>query len=167
MFDGGRDFFGFTNYSQPTQNQPQFNLDLNRYVDFTGWTSGLFPTIITQSVPDFSGGFDSFGNSIVAYNFYTTEVPEGTVPVDAWYTWIIPVAATNNERQTIIDLNNNGNPNLMNAIAIEGTINIYTFTYTGATIPNAVYKVYTTYPSPIFKILNDKAIYFRGNEVEP
>ena len=167
MFDGGRDFFGFTNYSQPTQNVPSFNLDMNRYVDFTGWTSGLFPTIITQNVPISSGGFDSFGNSIVAFNFTTTEVPENTVPVDAWYTWIIPVAATNFERQTIIDLNDNGNPNLLNVVHTEDTINYYTFTYTGTTLPTATYRVYTTYPSPIFKILNNKTIYFRGNEVEP
>jgi len=167
MFDGGRDFFGFTNYSQPTQNVPLFNLDMNRYVDFTGWTSGLFPTIITQNVPISSGGLDSFGNSIVAFNFTTTEVLENTVPVDAWYTWIIPVAATNFERQIIIDLNDNGNPNLLTAVHTEDTINYYTFTYTGTTLPTATYRVYTTYPSPIFKILNNKTIYFRGNEVEP
>ena len=29
------------------------------------------------------------------------------------------------------------------------------------------YKVYTTYPSQIFKLNNTKSIYFRGNEIEP
>jgi hypothetical protein len=167
MYDGGRDFFGFTNYSQPTQNQTNFNIDLNRYVDFTGWTSGLFPTIITQTVPVVSGGIDLFGNSIVAYNFITTEIPQDTITVDSWYTWVIPIAATNYERQTVIDININGNPNLFTAVATEGTINTYTFTYTGTTIPATTYKVYTTYPSPIFKILNDNTIYFKGNQIDP
>lgn len=96
MFNNGSNFFGFTNYSQPTQNQSTFDFDLNTYVSFTGWTSGLFPQIITQTVPQVSGGIDSFGNSIVAFNFTTTRVLEGTVPVNSWYTWIIPISATNN-----------------------------------------------------------------------
>lgn len=167
MYNGGSNFFGFTNYSQPTQNQPTFNVDLNRYVDFSGWTSGLFPSIITQDVPQVSGGIDSFGNSIIAFNFLTTEVPEKSIPVDSWYTWIIPINSTNYQRQIAIDINDYGNPNLLNSVLTEGTINSYTFSYSGSTIPKATYRVYTTYPSPIFKLTNSKSIYFRGNEIEP
>jgi hypothetical protein len=167
MYDGGRDFFGFTNYSQPTQNQSQFNLDLNRYVDFGGWSNGLFPSIITQTVPQVSGGIDLYGNSIVAYNFLTTEVAEDSIPVDSWYTWIIPVNATNNQRQVSIDINETGNPNVLTTVNTENTINSYTFDYSGTTIPKGIYRVYTTYPSPIFKIYNIKSIYFKGNEIEP
>ena len=167
MYDGGSNFFGFTNNSQPTQNQVTFNTDMNRYVDFSGWTSGLFPSLISQTVPQSSGGFDSFGNSIVQYNFLTTGVPQNTIPVQAWYTWIIPVLTTNNERQTDIDLNTLGNPNMFTAVATEGTINSYTFTYTGSTITPTTYRVYTTYPNTIFKLNNTETIYFRGNAVSP
>ena len=165
MYDEGTNFYGFSNASQPSQDQSNFNIEMNKYVDFSGWTSGLFPQIINQIVPQVSGGIDSFGNSIVEFNFLTIEVPENTVSVESWYTWIIPTSLTNNQRQTEIDLNVNGNPNLFTTVSTEGTINVFTFTYSGSTIPQTIYKVYTTYPSPIFKISNDDNIYFRGNTI--
>lgn len=167
MLDGGSNFFGFTNASQPTQNQPIFNSDMNRYVDFTGWTSGEFPTIIQQTVPQSSGGLDSFGNPIIAYNFLTTRVNQNYVGGNAWYTWIIATSVTNNQRQTMIDLNINNNPNLLTSVGTETTINSYTFTYTGSTIIPTTYRVYTTFPSPIFEIIDLQNIYFRGNTISP
>ena len=165
MYDSGRNFFGFTNYSQPTQDQSEFNSDLNTYVDFSGWTSGLFPSLIQQTVPQVSGGEDQYNNAIVAYNFLTTKIPSGYVNGFGWYTWMIPVSLTNNERQTIIDLNTNNNPNLMTGVGTEQTINSYTFTYTGTTIPPTTYRVYTTYPNTIFKIIDAQNIYMRGNTI--
>ena len=167
MYDSGRDFFGFTNYSQPTQDQTDFNIDMNTYVDFSGWTSGLFPSLIQQTVPQVSGGEDQYNNAIVAYNFLTTKIPSGYVNGFGWYTWMIPVSLTNNERQTIIDLNTNNNPNLLTGIGTEQTINSYTFTYTGTTIPPTTYRVYTTYPNTIFKIIDTQNIYMRGNTIAP
>ena len=167
MYDGGSNFYGFSNTSQPTQNQTIFNSDMNRYVNFTGWTNGYFPTIISQSVPQINGGVDSFGNAKVAYNFLTTEVPENTVSGDAWYTWIIPVSLTNNEIQTVIDLNVSNNPNLFTQVNTESTIYSYTFNYTGSTIPNTIYRVYTTFPNTIFQINDSQNIYFRGNSISP
>ena len=167
MYDSGRDFFGFTNYSQPTQDQTDFNIDMNTYVDFSGWTSGLFPSLIQQTVPQVSGGEDQYNNSIVAHNFLTTKIPSGYVNGFGWYTWMIPVSLTNNERQTIIDLNTNNNPNLLTGIGTEQTINSYTFTYTGTTIPPTTYRVYTTYPNTIFKIIDTQNIYMRGNTIAP
>jgi hypothetical protein len=167
MFDSGSNFYGFTNTSQPTQNQTIFNSDLNRYVDFTGWTNGEFPSIIKQTVPQISGGVDSFGNAKVKYNFLTTHVVENSIGSKAWYTWIIPTSLTNNETQVLIDVNTADNPNLFTTVATEGTINSYTFTYTGSTIPNTTYKVYTTFPNTIFQITDSQNIYFRGNATSP
>jgi hypothetical protein len=167
MYNNGRDFFGFTNYSQPTQNQTKFNIDMNVYVDFSGWTNGQFPSLIQQTVPQTSGGEDSFNNAIVAYNFLTTEIPNNYVNGYGWYTWMIPVSLTNNERQTIIDINTSNSPNLMTGVGTEQTINSYTFTYTGTTIPQTTYKVYTTYPNTIFKIIDTQNIYMRGNTITP
>lgn len=167
MYNNGRNFFGFTNYSQPTQNQTQFNIDMNVYVDFSGWTNGQFPSLIQQTVPQVSGGEDSFNNSIVAYNFLTTEIPNNYVNGYGWYTWMIPVSLTNNERQIMIDLNTSNNPNLLTGVGTELTINSYNFTYTGNTIPQTTYKVYTTYPNTIFKIIDTQNIYMRGNTIAP
>jgi hypothetical protein len=167
MYDSGSNFFGFTNNSQPAQDQTQFNVDMNIYVDYSGWTNGEFPSIIHQDVPQQSGGVDSFGNQIVRYNFLTTEVLQGTIPVNAWYTWIIPISLTNNQTQTAIDLNIDGDPNSLVTVLTENTINEYTFTYTGNTIQPVTYKVYTTFPSRIFALNNNQSIYFRGNTVSP
>ena len=167
MYDSGSNFFGFTNESQPTQNQSTFEFDMNTYVDYSGWTNGNFPTIIQQQVPQTTGGIDAYGNGIVAYNFTTTEVPAQTVGCEAWYTWIIPTILTNNEIQTDIDFNPLGSPNQLTNVKTEPTIFEYTFDYTGSTIPQTTYRVYTTFPSSIFKLNNDETIYFRGNNVSP
>lgn len=163
MYNKGQNFFGFSNASQPTQIQATFNEELNNYVDFTGWTNGFFPTIVQQTVPQTSGGFDSFGNSIIQYNFDTTQVSAGTAD-RAWYSWIIPINATNNLKQTQIDYSTS-NPNILTTVNMESTIYNYTFTYTGTTIPIGTYRVYTTYPGTNFRLLNSTDIYFRGNTV--
>jgi hypothetical protein len=167
LYDSGVDFFGFSNASQPSQNQTQFNLDMNSYVDYNGWTNGQFPSIITQFVPTTSGGLDSFGNLIQAYNFLTTEVPQNTVLSTAWYTWIIPVTSTNNEFQVEIGFNETGNPMSLTGVDTESTIYSYTFTYTGSTIPTGTYRVYTTFPNQIFRVNNNYSIYFKGNDIQP
>jgi hypothetical protein len=68
MYDSGSNFFGFTNLSLPSTNSTQFNIDMNTYVSYSGWSNGQFPTVISQNIPTTSGGIDSFGNQIVAYN---------------------------------------------------------------------------------------------------
>jgi hypothetical protein len=55
----------------------------------------------------------------------------------------------------------------MTAVSTEGTINSYTFTYSGTTIPKTTYKVYTTFPNTIFQINNSQNIYFKGNTISP
>ena len=167
MFDGGYNFYGFTNLSAPdTSSQVLFSNDMNGYVSFTGWTGGVFPTVRTQSVPQVSGGVDAYGNSIVAYNFTTHEVPVNTVSNQAWYTWIIPTGATNNLIQYQIDVNSFGNPNSMTTLIMDSTIYTETFNYTGSTIPTGVYRVYTTFADLSFYLDNGgNTIYFRGNSV--
>ena len=167
MFDGGYNFYGFTNLSGPdTSSQVLFSNDMNGYVSFTGWTGGVFPTVRTQSVPQVSGGVDAYGNSIVAYNFTTHEVPVNTVSNQAWYTWIIPTGATNNLIQHQIDVNSFGNPNSMTTLIMDSTIYTETFNYTGSTIPTGVYRVYTTFADLSFYLDNGgNTIYFRGNSV--
>lgn len=167
MFDGGYSFYGFTNLSAPdTTSQVTFSNDMNGYVSYSGWTGGTLPTVRTQSVPQVSGGVDSFGNSIDIYNFTTHEVPLGTVGDNAWYTWIIPTGATNGGIQTVIDYNSLGNPNLMTPINVDDIIYGNTFTYSGATIPSGVYRVYTTFANLSFYLNNGvDTLYFKGNTV--
>jgi hypothetical protein len=167
MYANGSNFFGFTNASQPTQSQAQFNIDMNLYMNYASWTNGQFPSIVVQSVPQTTGGDDAFGNPISKYNFFTTEIKSGTVLSKAWYTWFIPVIATNNEIQTEIYINAMGNPTQQESVGTEPTINSYLVNYTGSTIPSGTYRVYTTFPNQIFRLNNNNNIYFRGSDTQP
>jgi hypothetical protein len=161
----GSGFYGFTNGTQPTQVQATFDVELNTYVDFSGWTTGLFPSIINQDVPQITGGVDSYGNPMIAYNFKTTMVTANTVSSGkAWFTWMIPTGQTNGLYQNKIDYSTSS-PAILTTVSTESTIYSYYFTYTGSTIPQTTYRVYTTYPSTNFELLNSTDIYFRGNTV--
>lgn len=162
------DFFGFTNLSSPDfSNQVQFEIDMNYYIDYSGWTDSTLPLIRTQSVPQSSGGEDSFGNIIVEFNFTTHEIPAGTVNGSGWYTWIIPTSATNGMIQTIIDLSINGNPNSFITFGTDASLYQHEFEYTGTNIPSGNYKVYSSFVDPAFYIANSQDIYFKGGEVTP
>jgi hypothetical protein len=160
------DFFGFTNLSSPDfSNQAQFEIDMNYYIDYSGWTDSTLPLIRTQSVPQSSGGVDSFGNTIVEFNFTTHEIPAGTVNGSGWYTWIIPTSATNGMIQTIIDLSINGNPNSFITFGTDASLYQHEFEYTGTNIPSGNYRVYSSFVDPAFYIANSQDIYFRGGQV--
>jgi hypothetical protein len=167
MYDNGSGFFGFTNLSVPSTVPTQFNIDMNTYVSYSGWSAGTFPSIISQIIPQNSGGFDSFGNAIVQYNFLTTLVPANTVLCSAWYTWIIPVDGTNFGIQTEIGMNSVGGPNSLIGYSMTQTIYSNTFTYSGGVIPSGTYRVYTTSLNQIFELTNNDDIYFKGNDVQP
>jgi hypothetical protein len=159
-------FYGFTNGSQPSPIALTFQTDMSAYVNFTGWTNGMFPSIKKQTVPQTSGGLDSFGNPIVSYNFYTTVVSANTINSKSWYTWLIPTSLTNNQYQLEIELSV-VNPNILTSLLMEPTIYTNTFTYTGPVIANTTYRVYTTYPSSNFELLDSSNIYFKGSVVGP
>ena len=156
-------FRGFSNGYALSTNPVTYNVQMNNYIQFSGWggTAPLIGTGITSSV---SGGNDAYGNPITAYLFETYKVSAGTVSGDAWFTWIVPTASTNNQIISQIGYNNAGNPNSLTAVNTQSSIYNLTVTTTGSTIPVGVYRVYSTYTSPTFRIngaTND--IYFKGN----
>jgi hypothetical protein len=171
MYNLGSTFYGFTNNSAPDNdntNPDLFNDDMNNYVSFSAWDNGTFPSVRTQTVPQSSGGVDSFGNSILVYNFTTHEVPINTINGSAWYTWIIPNDAINEGIQQKIAYSINGNPNALTTLIMDSTIYSSTFTYTGSTIPIGTYRVYTTFADLSFYINNNSnTIYFKGDTVIP
>lgn len=161
----GQNFFGFSNGSQPTQNQNDFNNEMNVYVDFSGWTAGTFPSVIVQTIPKVSGGVDVYGNSVIANNFTTAAVSADTLNGSGWFIWIIPTGATDGLYQSQIDYSLSS-PNTLTPLFMESTIYSYTFYYTGSTIPNTTYRVYTTFPGVDFNLSNAGTnIYFRGNSL--
>ena len=166
MNQKGSGFYGFTNGFGPnTSNPVQFNVDMNEYVSFTGWTNN-FPSVRSQQIQMVSGGLDSFGNAQFAYNFTTHRVPAGTVEGLAWYTWIIATGNTNGGVQRSIGYTTDGTPNSLINVFMDSTIYSKTFTYTGSTIPTGTYRVYTTWASTPFQLDNTEVdIFFKGDTI--
>ena len=156
-------FRGFSNGLAISTNPVTYNTQMNNYIQYTGWTINA-PAIGTGTTSSVTGGNDAYGNPITAYLFETYRVPAGTVGGDAWFTWVVPTASTNNQIISQIGYNNAGNPNSLTAVNTQSSIYNLTVTTTGSTIPVGVYRVYSTYTSPTFRIngsVND--IYFKGN----
>ena len=160
-------FRGF-NIGSLSTSQAQFNDQINAYVKYSGWGPSE-PSIVVADVSSTSGGVDSFGNPIVAYTFQTVEVLDTVVPSGtfAWYTWIVPTAATNNQKYSTIKQGTAAGS------MTEKTMNsIYynlTFEYSGGTnIPNGTYRVYTTKTDTTFRIDNaGQDLYFQGGTLIP
>jgi len=162
--NGSTGFYGFTNATQPSSSSSAFTLEMNLYCSYSGWTNGELPAIVKSQIPQVTSGFDSLGNPIISYNFQTVQIPPDSVLDNAWYTWIIPPAYTNNQYQLEIGLSDN-NPNIFTSVYTEPTIYSNSFYYSGGTIAQYTYRVYTSYPDPTFRINNNTVLYFKGSEV--
>jgi hypothetical protein len=161
--EGNTTFFGF-GYGTPPLNGFEFTNYMRMFA--TSGITGL-PNVIYQIVPQSTGGNDSFNNPKVQYNFETTIVSGGTISEDAWYTWVIPTALTNNQKQTQISYGNQNSPYILSSVIVNSVISDFVFNYTGSTYANNFYRIYTTYPSTEFYLNNlNTDIYFRGLIVE-
>jgi hypothetical protein len=179
MSSKGLSFLGFSNGTSPSSNQNDFNLEMNAYLSFSGWSSGEFPYIRELYVynayygpPIYESVIDSFGNKVVSGNFQTIEIPSYTLNSDAWYTVIIYTALTQfNYQQTLtdgvltdIDISTD-NPNTFGQVSTESTIYQNYFSFSGDVYPNLTYRVYTTFPSPELLLNNSSNIYLKGSRV--
>ena len=167
MNNQGATWFGFTNGSGPTSKS-----DITTYMEYFNLNqgTGLVPLVVSQIIPQSSGGNDSFNNAIQQFNFVTTKVTQGTVTGPAWYTWLIPdesiggVGTTN--RQLNIGLSFNAGPQgFVNETMSSTFYNITPSTGSGIFQPGS-YRLYTTYSSaPFNRNNNNGELYFKGNFV--
>lgn len=179
MSNQGLSFLGFSNGTSPSLNQNDFNLEMNAYLSFSGWSSGEFPYIRPLYIynpyhdPNFNTGeIDSFGNNVTYGNFKTIEIPQYTVNSNAWYTVIVYTAFTVfNYQQTLTDgymtnINiSTDNPNTFSQVSTESTIYQNYFSFSGTVYPNLNYRVYTTFPSNELLLDNSSNIYLKGSRV--
>jgi len=169
MLSQGSSFRGY-NINAPSISQSTFESQMNAYIQYSGWSVDM-PAIRSEQVPTTSGGFDSFGNPIVAYTFMTHEVPSSIIDYKefAWYTWIVPTGSTNGMKYQLIGNNINGNPLSITNRIMNSTYYDLTVNYTGSTgIPAGVYRVYSTYGNTDFRIQNlGNNIYFKGGSLIP
>ena len=144
------------------------------YVDMPHWYDGRLPVVIQTDIPQVNGGFDSYGNPKVAYNFTTIKIPKNTVSGMAWINILIPVNGMSNDtkrQKSIYIYEKIGNTLVRNGSIIGTTINMtsvmyeYTFNYQGNRIPKGIYRLYTTYPSSamVAHLNSTNDYYIRGN----
>jgi len=169
MLAQGSSFRGY-NINAPSISQSTFESQMNAYIQYSGWSVNM-PAIRTEEVPTISGGFDSYGNPIIAYTFKTHQVPSSVIDSNefAWYTWIVPTGSTNGMKYQLIGNNINGNPLSLTNRVMNSTYYDLTVDYTGSTgIPAGVYRVYSTYGNTDFRIQNlGNNIYFKGGSLIP
>jgi hypothetical protein len=169
MLAQGSSFRGY-NINAPSISQSTFESQMNAYIEYSGWSVNM-PAIRSEQVPTTSGGFDSYGNPIVAYTFKTHQVPSSVIDSNefAWYTWFVPTGSTNGLKYQLIGNNINGNPLSLTNRVMNSTYYDLTVNYTGSTgIPAGVYRVYSTYGNTDFRIQNlGNNIYFKGGSLIP
>lgn len=159
LSQGNTNFLGF-GYGVPPLNDAEMNTYLKMFVNNS--VLGL-PQVIAKEVPQITNGNDSFLNPNIAYNFATTKIDIGTVPEDAWYTWVIPNSLINNGVQTEISFGNQNSPFILSPALTNTTIRNISFNYNGNTYFNGFYRMYSTFPSTEFLLNNTNYdIYFRG-----
>jgi hypothetical protein len=119
--------------------------DLLIYMDWPGFKNGTtnVPAVIEIEIPQTSGGFDSYGNSIEAYKFFTTEVTANTTTGNVWYSIFAPPIKTNNKVYSSIGINYANAPTTLVNTSTEPTVYVYNIGYSGSNWINGTYKVYT------------------------
>jgi hypothetical protein len=151
-------FFGFSNAAAPSSNQLDFDYEINSYMDFSGWTSGEFPVVLTTNFVDI------FNSPVTNFNFLPINLSANTISGDAWYTFIIPTGFTNGQYQKSVSFSTDGGIT-QTTLLMNPTIYSNYFNYTGYSYNRTTYRVYTTFPSPEFLLSNDTDLFFSGSTI--
>jgi hypothetical protein len=119
--------------------------DLAVYMDWPGFINGTsnVPSVIKITIPQTSGGLDSYGNSIEAYKFITTQVAANSTTGNVWYSVFAPTVQTNNQTYNTVGFNYSDSPNTLTYASTEPVAYSQLITYTGSEWTNTNYRVYT------------------------
>jgi len=143
--------------------------NLPNYINMPHWIDGRLPQIMQVDIPQTSGGIDTFGNPVQAFNFKTVKITKNTVNDKfSWIIVLIPINAMSNDtkRQRRIRIDEKVG-NITKSSTIFTTDNVMSETvinYNGNRIPAGQYRVYSTYPSSGMRLnLNStNDVYIRG-----
>jgi len=163
-FTGRLPFVGFHGV-----NAGAWKDNLSNYINMTHWIDGRLPQIMQVDIPQTSGGIDTFGNPVQAFNFKTVKITKNTVNDKfSWIIVLIPINAMSNDtkRQRRIRIDEKVG-NITKSSTIFTTDNVMSETvinYNGNRIPAGQYRVYSTYPSSGMRLnLNStNDVYIRG-----
>ncbi len=141
MLVNATSWFGFWNSGVVGINAA----DLAVYMDWPGFITGTtnVPAAIEITIPQTSGGVDSYGNSIEAYKFLTTQVNANSTTGNVWYSIFAPPSKTNNQTYSTIGINYANSPTTLTNTSTEPTVYTYNINYTGIEWVSSTYKVYT------------------------
>jgi len=164
LVPGKRQFLGFHGV-----NGDAWKFNLPNYINMPHWIDGRLPQIIQTDIPQSSGGTDTFGNPLQAFNFKTIKISKNTVNDQfSWVVVLIPINAMNNDtrRQRQIEVVEKlGNTTRSRRVFLtENVVSNVVINYTGNRIPAGQYRVYSTYPSTGMRLnLNStNDVYIRG-----
>jgi len=163
-FTGRLPFVGFHGV-----NAGAWKDNLSNYINMTHWIDGRLPQIMQVDIPQTSGGIDTFGNPVQAFNFKTVKITKNTVNDKfSWIIVLIPINAMSNDtkRQRRIRIDEKAG-NITRSSTVFTTDNVMSGTvinYNGNRIPAGQYRVYSTYPSSGMRLnLNStNDVYIRG-----
>jgi len=163
-FTGRLPFVGFHGV-----NAGAWKDNLPNYINMTHWIDGRLPQIMQVDIPQTSGGIDTFGNPVQAFNFKTVKITKNTVNDKfSWIIVLIPINAMSNDtkRQRRIRIDEKVG-NITRSSTVFTTDNVMSGTvinYNGNRIPAGQYRVYSTYPSSNMRLnLNStNDVYIRG-----
>jgi hypothetical protein len=163
-FTGRLPFVGFHGV-----NAGAWKDNLPNYINMTHWIDGRLPQIMQVDIPQTSGGIDTFGNPVQAFNFKTVKITKNTVNDKfSWIIVLIPINAMSNDtkRQRRIRIDEKVG-NITKSSTVFTTDNVMSGTvinYNGNRIPAGQYRVYSTYPSSGMRLnLNStNDVYIRG-----
>jgi hypothetical protein len=153
MLAGATNFwYGFQSSGLPTF--PAQLSDFLYWMNWPGFYTGTtnVPAVIKQTIPQSGGGTDSYGNTIEAYKFYTTQIPANSTTGNIYYVVLAPKSMTNNQIYDNIGINYNNAPNSLVTTTTDSGVRAQDINYSGSNWVNSTYRVYTQSPSNGFNI---------------
>jgi hypothetical protein len=157
-----RPFLGFAmGYGITSSNKN----DILNYMDLKYFYNGQLPAIVTSDIPQTTGGTDSFGQPIKAYNFKTIRITKSQINDNAWVTVFIPVGAMNNDVVKQTKILSYGTGLATRTINTNSTIYGHTLDYNGNKLPKGRYRVYTTFVSSAMRytLVGSGHVFLKGN----
>ena len=166
---GATTWFGFQSSGLPNWSTPSDVTDFYLWLDFPGFVTGTTntPAVIKQSIPQSSGGNDSYGNSIEAYKYLTTQIPANSTTGNIYYVVLVPPVMTNNQLYANMGINYNNAPNALVTTTTDSGLRSQNIVYTGSNWSNTTYRVYSQSPNNGFNVgapgvTDTTNNYFRG-----
>jgi len=152
-------------------NGNAWKYSFQNYVDMPYWNNGTLPSIIETDIPQTSGGVDSYGNTVTAYNFKTIKISKNTVNTLSWINILIPVNAMNGDtkRQRIVNFYEikNGVKITNLKFTMDNVVYSFLINYQGNRIPKGLYRLYGTYPGTGLRanLNTTNDVYLRGDGI--